>query len=360
MVDNPDRLYCLDGVVHIAGVINDEELLGVLPPANQIQKFTVNCGWFQETFGEFPEGADEETVRRHARANIMILLGTYLFADKCGNRIHIGWIPYVAMLGEMGGYSWRSAALAWLFRPAGYDTFSWPLASRWSGHNPSASGKGPQVQMCRPRIDLSPDVLQVVNPEVLEPRHTALWWCVTALIYFTVIEWHQIDRVLSHFGGVQPRCQPALNINFLMSKDGRGDLGPSHDFLDWWVQHGKRFFSPEMYLRVPRAVPISVEATQRGVGRVHEMDRVDDVPNRRRFERRACVGTRRSRREWMVTLWVGMEAGDVAVEDEAGRIMELTITAVMVRMTTMVINVGLVEERTEAMMVEGVPGSLLG
>ncbi|RYR31062.1 hypothetical protein Ahy_B01g055842 [Arachis hypogaea] len=98
MGDNPDRLYRLDGVAHIARVINEEELLGVLPPANQIQKFAVNCSWFQETFGECPEGADEETVRRYARAYIMMLLGTQLFADKSGNRIHIRWLPYVARL----------------------------------------------------------------------------------------------------------------------------------------------------------------------------------------------------------------------------------------------------------------------
>ncbi|XP_072072128.1 protein MAIN-LIKE 1-like [Arachis hypogaea] len=68
-----------------------QELFGVLPPANQIQKFAVNCTCFQETFGECPEGADEETVRRFARA-------------------------YIMMLEEMGGYSWGSAALAWLYR----------------------------------------------------------------------------------------------------------------------------------------------------------------------------------------------------------------------------------------------------
>ncbi|XP_057747868.1 protein MAIN-LIKE 1-like [Arachis stenosperma] len=192
-----------------------QELLGVLPPANQIQKFAVNCTWFQETFGECPVGADEEIVRHYARAYIMMLLGTQLFADKSGNCIHIRWLPYVARLEEMGCYSW-SAALA------------------WSGHNPSSSEKGPRVQMWRLRIDLlqakdficmpysSPDVLQVVHPEVLEPRHTILWRCVTALIYFTIIEWHQIDRVLPQFGGVHPRPQPALNIDFLMSKDGRG------------------------------------------------------------------------------------------------------------------------------------------
>ncbi|XP_072061975.1 serine/threonine-protein phosphatase 7 long form homolog [Arachis hypogaea] len=465
MGDDPVRLYRLDGVAHIAGVINDEpqrciasmrrqqgmrldekyvpavasrdahilhavwrvhdhttgcdipigvagrqtlcqwlldgfpdihtggcpawvwfqELLGVLPLANQIQKFAVNCTWFQEAFGECPEGADEETVRRYACAYIMMLLGTQLFADKSGNHIHIRWLPYVARLEEMGSYNWGSAALAWLyrcmcrvanthvvklagplqllqswifwrfpgFRAAGYDTFSWPLASRWAGHNPSASEKGPRVQMWRLRIDLlqardfiwmpynSPDILQVLHPEVLESRHTAL-------IYFAVIEWHQIDRVLPQFGRVQPRPQPALNIDFLMSKDGRGrdrwfpynlqfwhlywdsranhvlrfdvvaDPGPSHDFLEWWGQHGKRFLSPEMYLGDPRAVPIPVEATQRGAGRVPDIDLVDDVLDRRRVERRARVGTRRSQREWR---WLdqAMEEDDAVVRDGGRR-----------------------------------------
>ncbi|XP_016169015.1 protein MAIN-LIKE 1-like [Arachis ipaensis] len=173
-----------------------------------------------------------ETVRRFARAYIMMLLGTQLFADKFGNRIHIRCLPYVAWLEEMGTYSWRSAALAWLyrcmcrvanrhvvklagplqllqswifwrfarFRPAGYDTCSWPLASRWSGYNPPGGEKGPRVQNWRLRLDMlqatdfiwmpysSPEVLQVVHPEVLEPRHTAMWRSVTSLIYFAVIE----------------------------------------------------------------------------------------------------------------------------------------------------------------------------
>ncbi|XP_072094207.1 serine/threonine-protein phosphatase 7 long form homolog [Arachis hypogaea] len=363
-----------------------QELLGVIPPPSQVQKYAVNCSWFQETFGECPEGADEEIVRRYARAYIMMLLGTQLFGDKSGNRIHIRWLPYVVRLEEMGTYSWGSAALAWLyrcmcrvanrnviklagplqllqswifwrfprFRPPGYETFSWPLASRWSGYNPSGSEKGPRVQMWRFRIDRlqdrelgptavltmessfvqfiwmpysSPDVLQVVHPEVLEPRHMALWRSMTALIYFAVIEWHQIDRVLPQFGGVQPRPHPALDIDFLMSNNGRGgdrwfpfylqkwhllwdsraesvlrfdvvaDPGPSHEFLEWWSQHGKRFLSPETHLGDPRAVLIPVEASQRGPGQVPDMDRSEDMPDRRRFERRMGVGTRRSQRE---------------------------------------------------------------
>ncbi|RYR07691.1 hypothetical protein Ahy_B05g075100 [Arachis hypogaea] len=125
MGDDPARLYRLDGVAHIAGVINDEPQRCIRSMRRQqgmrlddryVQKYAVNCSWFQETFGECPKGADDETVRRYARAYIMMLLGTQLFADKSGNRIHIRWLPYVARLEEMGTYSWGSAALAWLYR----------------------------------------------------------------------------------------------------------------------------------------------------------------------------------------------------------------------------------------------------
>ncbi|RYR30936.1 hypothetical protein Ahy_B01g055723 [Arachis hypogaea] len=299
MGDDPERLYRLDGVAHIVGVINDE-VSGVLPPENQVQKFAVNCTWFQETFGECPDGADEETVRRFARAYIMMLLGTQLFADKSGNRIHIIWLPFVARLEEMGGYSWGSAALAWLyrcmcrvanrhvvklagplqllqswifwrfpsFRPTGYDAFSWPLASRWSGYNPGISSKGPRVQMARLKIDL------------LQPRDDGRGghrWFPSHLAY-----WHL------HW---QERSVHILQFDIV------ADPGPSHDFLAWWHQHGKRFLSPEMYLGDPRGIPIPDEATQRGAGRVPEMDLVHDVPDRRHVERRARVGTRRSQRE---------------------------------------------------------------
>ncbi|XP_015948673.1 protein MAIN-LIKE 1-like [Arachis duranensis] len=130
---------------------------------------------FHETFGECPEGADEATVRRFARAYIMVLLGTQLFADKSGNRIHIRWLPYVARLEEMGGYSWGSAALAWLYRCmcrvanrhvvklAGplqllQSWIFWQFSSfrpdGWSDYNPGVSEKGPRVQMTRLRIHM--------------------------------------------------------------------------------------------------------------------------------------------------------------------------------------------------------------
>ncbi|RYR09975.1 hypothetical protein Ahy_B05g078420 [Arachis hypogaea] len=215
------------------------------------------------------------------------------------------------------------------FRPAGYDTFSWPLASRWSGHNPSACEKGPRF-IWMPYS--SPDVLQVAHPEVLEPRHTALWWCVT------------------------PRPQPALNIDFLMSKDGRGgdcwfpyslqfwhlhwesradrvlrfdvvaDPGPSHDFLEWWGQHG---------------VGLSGKLVSGHDG--------------------ASVSGGGLTKPWRrVTLWGGMEADNEDMEADAGPVLELTITVFMVTMVTMVISMGLVGERLEAMIEEGAGDGGLG
>ncbi|XP_072054834.1 protein MAIN-LIKE 1-like [Arachis hypogaea] len=71
--------------------------------------------WFQETFGELPNGADEATIRRYARTYIMMLLGTQLFGDKSDTRIHIRWLPYVARLEDMGRHSWGSASLSWLY-----------------------------------------------------------------------------------------------------------------------------------------------------------------------------------------------------------------------------------------------------
>ncbi|RYQ91889.1 hypothetical protein Ahy_B09g097934 [Arachis hypogaea] len=45
-----------------------------------------------------------------------MLLRTQLFGYKSGTHLHIRWLPYVARFKDMGGYSWRSVALSWLYR----------------------------------------------------------------------------------------------------------------------------------------------------------------------------------------------------------------------------------------------------
>ncbi|RYR65315.1 hypothetical protein Ahy_A03g011254 isoform L [Arachis hypogaea] len=118
---------------------------------------------FHERFRVLPADASDETVRVYARAYILMLLSSQLFADKNANRVHLRWLPYLASLDDLGRYSWASAALAWLYRclcrgtnrnvvnlagplqllqswifwrfptlrPSGFDRFGFPLASRF-------------------------------------------------------------------------------------------------------------------------------------------------------------------------------------------------------------------------------------
>ncbi|RYR15078.1 hypothetical protein Ahy_B04g071814 isoform E [Arachis hypogaea] len=71
---------------------------------------------FHERFRVLPADASDETVRIYARAYILMLLSSQLFADKNANRVHLRWLPYLASLDDLGRYSWGSAALAWLYR----------------------------------------------------------------------------------------------------------------------------------------------------------------------------------------------------------------------------------------------------
>ncbi|RYR09322.1 hypothetical protein Ahy_B05g077571 isoform K [Arachis hypogaea] len=348
-----------------------EDLFGERPPPNKVKQMTVHFTWFHERFRVLPPDASEETVRIYARAYIMMLLSTQLFGDKSANRVHIRWLPFVANLDGMGRYSWGSAALAWLYRcmcrvanrnvtnlagplqllqswifwrfpslrPAGFEVFSFPLASRFGlcffefnkfiGH----------IIVWEPYSAL--DVLAVVHPEILTEEHSRMWRAVTALIYFAVIEWHQVDRVVPQLGGVQHTPEDALNVDWLHAKDGRGgdrwfphyyqkwhehwenrldavisiervaDPGPSADYLDWWYREAQRFLSPGAAFADPRGTQIPPEAYQRGSSQVPRRSQLPDMPDNRRVERRRRVGTRDTGREWR---WLH----DAMQEDDAG------------------------------------------
>ncbi|XP_020973085.1 protein MAIN-LIKE 1-like [Arachis ipaensis] len=215
-----------------------QDFLGVLPPANCIDKFIVKCTWFEETFSELPQGANEETIRRYARAYMMMLLSTQLFGNKSG--------ACAVWQTEMSS--------SWLVHCScsSHGSFEGSLDSSrtdliWGGYQPSLSDKGPRVANWRLRIDLLQpgdflwmpyslaEVVQVVHPEILVPRHMTMWRAATTLIYFAVIEW----------------AQHVLQFDIVP------DPRPSHEYLDWWYQHGRRFLSPELILGDPRAAAIS-------------------------------------------------------------------------------------------------------
>ncbi|XP_016207538.1 serine/threonine-protein phosphatase 7 long form homolog [Arachis ipaensis] len=275
-------------------------------------------------FTVLPADASEETVCIYARAYIMMLLSTQLFGDKSANRVHIRWLPFVANLDDMG---------------------------RWSAYLPPNDGKEQRVIRYRLALDRltardlsfiavrvsflivwepysALDVLAVVHPEILTEEHSRLWRAVTSLIYFAVIEWHQVDRVVPQLGGVQHIPEDGLNVDWLYAKDGRGgdrwfphyyqvwhlhwgnrldavisidrvaDPGPSANYLDWWFREAQQFLSPGAAFADPRGTQIPPEAFQRGSSQVPRRSQLPDMPDNRRVERRRRVGTRDTGREW--------------------------------------------------------------
>ncbi|RYR33214.1 hypothetical protein Ahy_A10g047772 [Arachis hypogaea] len=246
MEDDPNRIYRLDGVAHIGAhrcissmrrqhgmPLHDERIMPYIQMAGLAHLARLNDRWFrldEPLVSAFMERCRSEThtfhmpfgecmitlqdVAYHLRLPIdgqcvssclmdferYIEGGRPAWTCSLGTslvhaRMRIRWLPYVVILEDMGGYSWGSAALSWLYR----------CLCRVANKNvPTSSEKGPRIAHCRLHIDLlrpgdfvwmsysSPDVMQVVHPEILESRHTALWISTTSLIYFAVIEWHQV------------------------------------------------------------------------------------------------------------------------------------------------------------------------
>ncbi|RYR62667.1 hypothetical protein Ahy_A04g020377 [Arachis hypogaea] len=301
--------------------------------------------------GFLPADATDETMRVYARAYILMLLSSQLFADKNANRVYLRWLPYLASLDNLGRYSWGSAALAccigvfvvllqsWIFwrfptlRPTGFDRFRFPLASRWAEFVPRNDAGAQRLVSARLALDRlrvhdfvwepysSADVAAVIHPEILANEHRRLWMAVTSLIYFAAIEWHQ-------FGGVQHLPDGALNIDWLHAKDGRGgdrwfptyyqewhqlwedrlqsviwvdrvlDPGPSTDYLEWWCRVAHRFLSPDVAFQDPRPIVLTEEARHRGSSQAPPRVHVYDRPDNRRVDRRRRIGTRTTNCEW--------------------------------------------------------------
>ncbi|RYR78739.1 hypothetical protein Ahy_A01g003598 [Arachis hypogaea] len=355
----------------------------------KVKQMTVCYTWFHKRFRVLPADATDKTVRVYARAYILMLLSSQLFEDKNANRVHLRWLPYLALLDDLGRYSWGSAALAWLYRclcrgtnrnvvnlagplqllqswifwrfptlrPTGFDRFGFPLASRWAEFVPRNDAGAQRLVSARLALDRlrvhdvsdlfitdsctsfsymslphqtliepysSADVAAVIHPEILADEHRRLWTAVTSLIYFAAIEWHQVDRVLPQFGGVQHLTDGALNIDRLHAKDGRGgdrwfptyyqewhqlwenrlqsviwvdrvlDPGPSADYLEWWCRVAHRFLS----LDDPRPIVLTEEARHRGSSQAPPRVHVYDRPDNRRVDRCRRIGTRTTDREW--------------------------------------------------------------
>ncbi|XP_057515075.1 protein MAIN-LIKE 2-like [Amaranthus tricolor] len=88
-------------------------LFGVRPFAEVAKGSALRVTWLAQNFSHLPEGADKATVE----AYLSSLIGTVLFSDKTGNRVLLLYLTLLDAPWEViSGYSWGSAALAYLYR----------------------------------------------------------------------------------------------------------------------------------------------------------------------------------------------------------------------------------------------------
>ncbi|KAL9683304.1 hypothetical protein QQ045_015124 [Rhodiola kirilowii] len=71
--------------------------------------------WFMNHLAQILVDADEETLKKYARANLFNLIGSTLFSDKSGKTILLYFLPLLEDLDRVRNYIWGSAVLACLY-----------------------------------------------------------------------------------------------------------------------------------------------------------------------------------------------------------------------------------------------------
>ncbi|XP_057971910.1 uncharacterized protein LOC131160335 isoform X2 [Malania oleifera] len=269
-----------------------EQLLGVSPPDDAFNGSRLQLSYLTNQFQHLVDDADEEVVKRHARAYILLLIGGCLFADKSQNNVHLMFLPLLSDLDDAGNYSWGSATLAWLYRELCRATvpstreiagplillqlWAWDrcphIAPQRRGLRQPELGENGQplpagalgvrwkddlrttmigqhvltwyrYQLDRQRADqmiwepYTNDMLQTLPPFCLAGRE--VWRAVVPLICFHIVEWHRPDRVMRQFGLHQPIPDPCDT-----RRDPRGVVSDLHDIdlrgrgdRNWQIEH---------------------------------------------------------------------------------------------------------------------------
>ncbi|KAL9674174.1 hypothetical protein QQ045_030444 [Rhodiola kirilowii] len=71
--------------------------------------------WFTNHLAKIPADADEETLKKYARAYLICLIGVTLFIDKSAKTIPLYFLPLREDLDWVKNYSWGSEVLAYLY-----------------------------------------------------------------------------------------------------------------------------------------------------------------------------------------------------------------------------------------------------
>ncbi|MED6200093.1 hypothetical protein PIB30_081933 [Stylosanthes scabra] len=85
---------------------------------------------------------------------------------------------------------------------------------RWSRYLPTSDEKDSRLVQFRLFLDRvqpfelvwepyrTAEVADIAHPAIFEQRHAQLWTARVPLIYYSTIEWNQVDRIIPQFVGV--------------------------------------------------------------------------------------------------------------------------------------------------------------
>ncbi|QHN94282.1 uncharacterized protein DS421_17g599880 [Arachis hypogaea] len=283
------RLYRLNSVAHVAGFIDEEptrvisgvrrqqnmplhdRIISYLETAGLYHLARLNSHWFwvdEPLVSAFIERWHPETHTFHmpfGKCTITLQHVAYQLGlpidrepvsgcltefENLMEHVRPAWVWFREFFGELPPQSKiKQMTVFPTLRPSGFDGFGFSLASRWAEYLLRNDAGDQRVVSARLTLDRlrvhdfvwepysSSEVASVIHPEILVDEHRRLWTSITSLIYFATIEWHQVDRMLPQFGGVQHLPQGALNIDWLHAKDGRGGDRWFPKYYQEWHQH---------------------------------------------------------------------------------------------------------------------------
>ncbi|KAF1866360.1 hypothetical protein Lal_00024370, partial [Lupinus albus] len=172
-----------------------EELLGKVSRDEQdMRGCELKLTWLFDNFETLPPRPTQLQKEQFCRAQILYMIGGELLPDKSNNKVHLMYLPLLRDLTRVHRYSWGSACLANLYREM----------CRATKPNAKAMGGWGQKNLHYrgiPRGDLTKYRSRLDRINVNDSA-------CTTLICFSIVEWHQTDRVRLQFRLQQDLPQP--------------------------------------------------------------------------------------------------------------------------------------------------------
>ena len=92
------------------------KLLGVTLPADALRGSAISIRWLCDQLSTPAPDVGEVALERSARGFILALMGSFLFEDKKGVRVHLCFLLLLRDLTHTTTYSWGGAVLAHTYR----------------------------------------------------------------------------------------------------------------------------------------------------------------------------------------------------------------------------------------------------